>query len=85
MGEASSLAQELHVAEQPGFITPMVSAVQGWLRANGQPLFDFLAKPDTVKQILKEIKVGSVFQTVLEFGSVLWFWCCKILKETEFG
>lgn len=46
--------RELHVAEQPPFITPIVSAVQGWLRSNGQPLFDFLAKPDTVKQILKE-------------------------------
>ena len=46
--------RELHIAEQPPFITPLVSAVQGWLRSNGQPVFDFLAKPETVKQILKE-------------------------------
>ncbi|CAK9058928.1 unnamed protein product [Durusdinium trenchii] len=46
--------RELHVAEQPPLINPLVSAIQGWLRDNGQPLFDFLAKPDTVKQILKE-------------------------------
>lgn len=46
--------RELHVAEQPAFVTPAVSALQGFLRENGQPLFDFLATKDTVKQILKE-------------------------------
>ena len=28
--------------------------VQSWLRKNGQPIFDSLAKPATVKNILKE-------------------------------
>jgi len=46
--------RELHVAESPGFIQPAVRAVQGFLRANGQPLFDSLAKPGTVKNILME-------------------------------
>ncbi|CAJ1389839.1 unnamed protein product [Effrenium voratum] len=46
--------RELHVAEQPDFLPPIVSAVQGALRENGQGLFDFLAKKDIVKQILKE-------------------------------
>jgi len=46
--------RELHVSEQPGFLIPVVSAVQAALRKYGKPLFDSLAKPDTVKQILKE-------------------------------
>jgi len=50
--------RELHSAEQPALLrpiaVPLVSAVQRALRNNGQPLFDALAKPDTVKQILKE-------------------------------
>ena len=33
---------------------PLVGAVQRTLREKGQPLFDALAKPDIVKQILKE-------------------------------
>ena len=50
--------RELHVSEQPDLLrpiaVPIVSAVQRALRENGQPLFDALAKPSTVKQILKE-------------------------------
>ena len=50
--------RELHVSEQPNFlrplVVPLVSAIQKALRENGQGLFDSLAKPSTVKQILKE-------------------------------
>ena len=50
--------RELHVAEQPALLRPIVMpavrAVQSALRENGQPLFDALAKPGTVKQILRE-------------------------------
>jgi len=46
--------RELHVAEQPSLFQPVTSFVQRTLRENGKPLFDFLAKPSTVKQILKE-------------------------------
>lgn len=46
--------RELHVAESPKLIQPVVRAIQSVLRSNGQPLFDSLAKPDTVKQILLE-------------------------------
>jgi len=50
--------RELHVAEVPAVLrpvaVPLVQAVQRALRENGQPLFDALAKPATVKQILKE-------------------------------
>lgn len=50
--------RELHVAEQPDLLRPLVmpivEGVQSALRSNGQGLFDALAKPDTVKQILKE-------------------------------
>ena len=46
--------RELHVAETPGLIQPVISAVQAGLRRYGQPLFDALAKPGTVKQILEE-------------------------------
>ncbi|EGB07672.1 hypothetical protein AURANDRAFT_27134 [Aureococcus anophagefferens] len=46
--------RELHVAESPAFLQPAVSWVQAQLRAKGQGLFDALAKPDTVKSILKE-------------------------------
>ena len=46
--------RELHVAESPNFIQPIVKAVQSWLRANGQSIFDALAKPNTVKNILQE-------------------------------
>ena len=47
--------RELHVAEQPALVAPLVTALQAFLRENGQPLFDFLATKGTVKQILKEI------------------------------
>jgi len=46
--------RELHVAEQPELLQPVTSFIQGALRENGQPLFDALANPETVKQILKE-------------------------------
>lgn len=46
--------RELHVAEAPALAMPAVRAVQSLLRAKGQGLFDALAKPGTVKQILKE-------------------------------
>ena len=50
--------RELHSAEQPALLrpllVPLVAAVQRALRENGQPLFDALAKPGTVKQILRE-------------------------------
>jgi len=50
--------RELHVAEQPALlrplIVPIIEKVQSTLRENGQPLFNALAKPGTVKQILKE-------------------------------
>ena len=50
--------RELHAAEQPPLlrplVVPLVSAVQKALRDNGQPLFDSLAKPGIVKQILAE-------------------------------
>lgn len=46
--------RELHYAESPKLVQPLVAWVQARLRESGQPLFDALAKPDTVKQILKE-------------------------------
>lgn len=46
--------RELHVAEQPAFLRPVTATVQRALRAYGQPLFDALATPSTVKQILRE-------------------------------
>lgn len=48
--------RELHSAEVPfSFATmPIVSFLQQTLRERGQALFDFLAKPNTVKEILKE-------------------------------
>jgi len=50
--------RELHSAEQPSLLrpiaVPIVGAVQRALRENGKPLFDSLAKPSTVKQILRE-------------------------------
>ena len=46
--------RELHTAESPAFIQPAVQAVQGVLRSSGQGLFNALAKPGTVKQILLE-------------------------------
>ena len=50
--------RELHEAEQPALLKPLImpaiQSVQETLRNRGQPLFDALAKPGTVKQILKE-------------------------------
>lgn len=48
--------RELHSAELPlsNVVMPVVRFVQKTLREKGQPLFDALATPDTVKQILKE-------------------------------
>mmetsp|Transcript_31184 Transcript_31184/g.93583 ORF Transcript_31184/g.93583 Transcript_31184/m.93583 type:complete len:373 (+) Transcript_31184:930-2048(+) len=46
--------RELHSAEAPPLVMPAVRAVQKLLREKGRPLFDFLAKPKTVKEILLE-------------------------------
>jgi len=48
--------RELHSAEvaYPKLFMPLIRQVQALLRNRGQPLFDALAKPDTVKQILME-------------------------------
>ena len=48
--------RELHSAEIgfPQLAMPVIQAVQKLLRERGQGLFDALAKPETVKQILKE-------------------------------
>ena len=48
--------RELHSAEMPfpSISMPVLRSVQSLLRKYGQNAFDALAKPDTVKQILKE-------------------------------
>ena len=48
--------RELHSAEIPlaNLSMPVIRAVQSLLRSKGQGLFDALAKPDIVKQILME-------------------------------
>ena len=48
--------RELHSAEVPlaKWSMPVIQKVQSLLRENGKPLFDSLATPSTVKQILKE-------------------------------
>jgi len=48
--------RELHVSEIPfpDLSMPLVRGVQGLLRTKGYGLFDALAKPETVKEILKE-------------------------------
>jgi len=48
--------RELHSAEVPlsQISMPVIRSVQKLLREKGQSLFDTLAKPNTVKQILKE-------------------------------
>ncbi len=53
--------RELHSAEIPfpNVAMPIVRSVQSLLRNNGQGLFEALAKPDTVKQILMEPYVIS--------------------------
>ena len=51
-------AEQAHEAEQPDLLrpltVPLLNAVQGGLRKYGQPVFDALANPSTVKTILKE-------------------------------
>jgi hypothetical protein len=53
-----SRSRELHSAELPALLRPLlmpaIEAVQSTLRERGQPLFDALAKPGIVKQILTE-------------------------------
>eukprot|EP00559_Dactyliosolen_fragilissimus_P003146 CAMPEP_0184865944 /NCGR_PEP_ID=MMETSP0580-20130426/19871_1 /TAXON_ID=1118495 /ORGANISM="Dactyliosolen fragilissimus" /LENGTH=444 /DNA_ID=CAMNT_0027365347 /DNA_START=70 /DNA_END=1401 /DNA_ORIENTATION=- len=48
--------RELHSAEVPfsNIAMPVIRTVQKTLREKGQPLFDLLAKPNTVTQILQE-------------------------------
>lgn len=48
--------RELHSAEVPlsNIAMPVIRSIQSLLRTKGQGLFDALAKPDTVKQILME-------------------------------
>jgi len=48
--------RELHSAEIPfpSVTMPLVRGIQKLLREKGQPLFDTLATPNTVKEILKE-------------------------------
>ncbi len=48
--------RELHSAEVPlaGVVMPILQTVQSLLRQYGKTVFDALAKPETVKQILKE-------------------------------
>ncbi len=48
--------RELHSAEIPlaPLTMPLIRSIQKTLREQGQPLFDALATPGTVKQILKE-------------------------------
>ena len=48
--------KEFHSAEIPltSLLMPVVRVLQSALREKGQVLFDFLAKPNTVKQILME-------------------------------
>ena len=60
--------RELHSAEVPfsNLAMPIIRTVQQALRENGQPLFDALATPGTVKQILKEpYKVESAIDDTL--------------------
>jgi len=46
--------RELHTAETPSFAVPAIQWVQALLRKRGQGLFDKVANPKTVKQILME-------------------------------
>jgi len=46
--------RELHINEQPAFLPPITSAVQSALRNYGKGLYDFLATPPIVTNILKE-------------------------------
>ena len=60
--------RELHSAEIPfpGVSMPVVRAIQATLREKGQGLFDALATPGTVKEILKEpYKVRSAIDDTL--------------------
>lgn len=49
---------------------PLLNAVQGWLRAYGQPLFDALANPSTVKTILKEPYADAEQVAACLFGRI---------------
>jgi len=60
--------RELHSAEipLPQLSMPVVRTIQKTLREKGQGLFDALAKPDTVREILKEpYKVTSAIDDTL--------------------
>jgi len=60
--------RELHSAEvsMSTIAMPLIRQVQKLLRQQGRPLFDALAKPDTVKQILLEpYKVADAVDDVL--------------------
>lgn len=60
--------RELHSAEVafPGISMPFVRSLQAFLRNKGQGLFDALAKPSTVKQILQEpYAISSAVDDVL--------------------
>lgn len=60
--------RELHSAEVafPRLFMPLIRQVQALLRTRGQKLFDVLAKPDTVKQILLEpYKVSTAVDDIL--------------------
>jgi pimeloyl-ACP methyl ester carboxylesterase len=60
--------RELHSAEIPfpSLSMPLVRIIQKNLRERGQPLFEALAKPETVKQILMEpYKVQSAVDDIL--------------------
>ena len=58
VAQLEEAAVQAHEAEQPEllrpFTVPLLNAVQGGLRKYGQPVFDALANPSTVKTILKE-------------------------------
>lgn len=62
--------RELHSAELPlpSFSMPILRTVQSLLRKYGQRAFDALAKPDTVKQILKEpyARIEAVDDTLVQ-------------------
>lgn len=62
--------RELHSAEVPlSFATmPLVRLIQKTLREKGQPLFDLLAKPNTVKEILKEpyVRQNAIDDTLVD-------------------
>lgn len=62
--------RELHAAEVPfsSFALPVIRGVQKVLREKGQGLFDFLAKPEYVREILKEPyeRVDAIDDTLVD-------------------